>query len=580
MKLCDQRPALAILDAPAALPLLMKTFLSVPDEDTALAVSLGALRDGASGQLYVPRGTALAPFRGWMPAAAGADLMIPHEKGLSLTALLQRVSNAIRTAFDEPVWVRLEVNKVGMHGGSLYIEGVERDPAGDQLAKASAVIWSGRVTAIMRKFQEETGIELAAGIKLLVLARPEFKPKHGLNLVVTDIDASYSIGAMAAKLKRIREKLAADGFADLNRKRVTPEDYFHVAVIAPADAAGRGDFKAEADRLEAAGLCRFSYFDAVFQGERAKESIKEAFVTAFQAHARNPFDALAFIRGGGATSDLQWLNEYVLAAMVCRFPAPVFVGVGHERDKTVLDEYAHQSFGTPSKVIAYIRQTIVSRALKAHESWSLIVATARSRLTVGETRAQAAHMQVTQRALRAVDRGDHKTDEAMRYVMTGAGARLDRADTQAENLHASIGERVASAIDAVELAVDIANESIGANAMRLVDLAGTLAAQEWRAIETSAKQRVSGAVADVDRHLEDVTFFARRVLTDTEEHVEDLMAGILAHSIGPTLKRGFAIVKAAGGAPVSSKAAAEQHDTLTIQFRDGDVPVHRSKDHG
>lgn len=558
----------------------MKTYLSVPEEDTALAVSLGALRDTDTGQLYIPRGQSLTPFHGWLPATggdAGSQLMIPTEKGLSLTAVLQRVSNAVRAAFDEPVWVRLEVNKVGMHGGSLYIEGIERDPAGEPLAKASAVIWSGRVTAVMRKFQAETGIELAAGIKLLVLARPEFKPKYGLNLVVTDIDTSYSIGAMAAKLKRIREKLDVDGYADLNRNLATPADFFHVAVLAPADAAGRGDFKAEADHLEAAGLCRFSYFDAVFQGERAKESIKDAFVAAFQSHARTPFDALAFIRGGGATADLQWLNEYVLAAMVCRFPVPVFVGVGHERDKTILDEYAQQSFGTPSKVIAHIRQAIVAGALKADEHWGHIISTTRFRLALAESRAQSAHTLVTQGALRAVERGAHKAGAALQVVMSSAKARLDRADTQAENLHTTIGERVASAMVAIEREVDTANDSVAVCARQMLDRAGMLASQEWRDIETSAAQLVASAEADIERHLGDVKFFAARALSDAEEHVEDLMAGILAHSIGPTLKRGFAIVKTPGGAPISTKAAAEQHDILTIQFRDGEVPVKRSK---
>ena len=53
--------------------------------------------------------------------------------------------------------------------------------------------------------------------------------------------------------------------------------------------------------------------------------------------------------------DLAYLNDYELAALVAEQPVPVWVGIGHERDKVVLDEVAHTSFDTPSKVIAAIR---------------------------------------------------------------------------------------------------------------------------------------------------------------------------------------------------------------------------------
>jgi len=46
-------------------------------------------------------------------------------------------------------------------------------------------------------------------------------------------------------------------------------------------------------------------------------------------------------------------------------------------------------------------------------------------------------------------------------------------------------------------------------------------------------------------------------------------------SLGPdaTLKRGYAIARDADGRPVGSAADARRQTTLTIQFRDGDVPV-------
>lgn len=62
------------------------------------------------------------------------------------------------------------------------------------------------------------------------------------------------------------------------------------------------------------------------------------------------------IRGGGAVGDLAYLNDYELSALLAELPLPVWIGVGHERDRVLLDEVAHTSFDTPSKVIVAIRE--------------------------------------------------------------------------------------------------------------------------------------------------------------------------------------------------------------------------------
>ncbi len=58
------------------------------------------------------------------------------------------------------------------------------------------------------------------------------------------------------------------------------------------------------------------------------------------------------------SDDLAYLNDYDLAALLCKRSVPVWVGIGHEKDRTILDEIAHRSFDTPSKVIAGIRNHI------------------------------------------------------------------------------------------------------------------------------------------------------------------------------------------------------------------------------
>ena len=59
-------------------------------------------------------------------------------------------------------------------------------------------------------------------------------------------------------------------------------------------------------------------------------------------------------RSGGATSDLQAYEDYELAANVAQFPLPVAIGIGHERDITVLDWVANKRLKTPTAVAEWL----------------------------------------------------------------------------------------------------------------------------------------------------------------------------------------------------------------------------------
>ena len=78
------------------------------------------------------------------------------------------------------------------------------------------------------------------------------------------------------------------------------------------------------------------------------------------------------IRGGGDKAGLYELNTEYLASLICRSPLPVIVGIGHERDNTILDEVACLRCPTPSMVIGHIVGTIVENAQGASASMKAI----------------------------------------------------------------------------------------------------------------------------------------------------------------------------------------------------------------
>jgi exodeoxyribonuclease VII large subunit len=153
-------------------------------------------------------------------------------------------------------------------------------------------------------------------------------------------------------------------------------------VISPDGAAGLGDFKRDADILHQSELCTFDYFSAKFQGANAAVEIRNCLLSLQQNS--HYYDAICIIRGGGSVTDLYWLNDLELARTVCHSTLPLFTGIGHERDNTILDEVANTRFDTPSKVIAHIRDVICANTHAALANYQHILHYAQHQITWAE----------------------------------------------------------------------------------------------------------------------------------------------------------------------------------------------------
>lgn len=686
----------------------MTTFLTIPAEDEARALSLGAKRDPDSGFYFVPTGAELAPFQPWLPVAATSSTQGESGKGISLTALLSRIGNAITQALPQPAWVRVEISSLERNS-HIYLEIVDCDDSGAALSKSRANIWRNQADRIEKKFLEASGNSLAAGMKVLVLVKVRFHKQYGLSLNITDIDPSFTLGDMEARRRSIRKVLEASGKANLNRSLPAPLDFCNVAVISPEDAAGLGDFQVEADRLVSAGLCAFSYFHAIFQGQAAKDSMKNAFIAAHKAHESNPFDALVVIRGGGPASDLHWLNDRMIAEMVCRFHAPVFTGIGHERDETILDEYANRTFGTPSKVIAHIKEAIAVRANKALEDWTSIFQMVHARLSTanshalqrcdeiitgvnklldhGDYRCSTELMEVQNRTSSMTDLAGGKIDAIHSAVLETGRSMLDISGTATAHLFTTIKERSVVAVSVIDVktknafssvtlasrrSIDGIAEHLGAywltildgtavaartlasesekhigdvryqahrmlvtarqnviarfhsvtlasrrsidgiaefldvhwlaildtisvaartaesdsarhfadvkhHASKLVETAHENASERFHSVFFAAERDLEDGAVGSTRNFDDIVHFSKRAISDADNGARDLINGILAHGVEPTLRRGFAIISS-NGKPVATKAAATSHWDLEIMFKDGTLLVTRTEE--
>lgn len=581
----------------------MTLYLDVPFRQKDEAKALGARWDPAARKWYAPTGVELALFDAWLPApappvapamtaasrVAGVEPsgrgQAPTTKGIPLSQLLAGVAQIVTQVYKAGVWTIVEVVEARTHNGHVFLQLTERTPDGRVLAKADAILWASTANRILPEFERATGASLAPGIKLLVSARPVFKPPYGFSLDIDAIDPNYTLGDLEARKREIRARLQQDGVYEANRRLPAPWDYTAVLVVAPQGAAGLGDFQVEARRLERWEICRFVYAYSRFQGEGAAAEIRQALLDALarwrEAGAADP-DAVVIIRGGGAVNDLAWLNDYELAKTLCTLAIPVLTGIGHERDQTLLDEVAHSRFDTPSKVAAGIEQAIQRRVEETKAHYQQIIQQAhravhgargqvdreRATLQAGAARSVAAARQTTAERLNLIQRGVtkavHDTRQATRH-------RLVEIRHQAHQW-LGMGKREVPARFA-EIILDARNA---------VRLARTLAANKLEVIRDHAASDIVRSRESLQQAVETVSVFAHGTLIEARTRTTALFREIAGQGPEKTLGRGFAIVRDEAGVPLTTAAMVKPGTVVELEFRDGRVAarVNKGKQYG
>lgn len=344
-----------------------------------------------------------------------ADVTRPPEQFLELSEVLTYIAQVIARGMPGAVWVRAEIAAL-TDRRHLYLDLVQLGDDGE-IARCRATVWARERFSLEGKFRRATGGTLTAGLKVLLYCTAQFHEQYGFSLNVLDIAPEFTLGDAAVRLDTIRRTLQGEGVYGLNRLHAPPTDYARVAVIAPREAAGLGDFRRETDPLAAAGLITFTFLDATFQGRDAAPSLLQAVAQARDLHGHAPLDALVVIRGGGAVTDLAWLNDLDFARALATFPAPVITGLGHARDDTLPDEVACIRTDTPSKAAALIVRTVAQAAAQAQEDARTIRGHATRALVDADAQTTWTRDRVRAAAQRHTDAARAGVDALMRQAL-------------------------------------------------------------------------------------------------------------------------------------------------------------------
>lgn len=279
----------------------------------------------------------------------------PHTPGgaITLEALNRLVGRLVTVPETQNVWITAELSDVAVRGGHCYLELLQKDPdSGRQIAKARGIIWANLYPSIAGNFLAATGQQFASGIKVMLRVSVTYHAVFGMSLIINAVNPDYTLGDLMRRRREILSRLQAEGVLEANRSLAWPDVPNRLAVISAPGAAGYGDFIHQLFTNRFALRFEVKLFPAVMQGEKAPASIISALERICAECER--WDGVVIIRGGGATSDLAAFEDYSLAASIAQFPLPVIIGIGHERDITVLDYVSNMRVKTPTAAAEWL----------------------------------------------------------------------------------------------------------------------------------------------------------------------------------------------------------------------------------
>lgn len=406
----------------------------------------------------------------------------------------------------------------------------------DADAVLDAVCW--RQTAIRIPLKPEDGMEVVCTGRLTT-----YPGRSKYQLVIDTIELA-GIGALLRILEERRQRLAAEGLFDTERKKKLPFLPEVIGIItSPTGAVIRDILHRLADRFPR----RVLVWPVTVQGEGAAAQVAVAIAGFNRLQVGGPVprpDLVIVARGGGSLEDLMAFNEEIVVRAAAASAIPLISAVGHETDTTLIDHASDRRAPTPTaaaEMAVPVRLDLIAE-----------VGGKTARLSGGLARLFSER----RLHLAGLARGLPDPQDLL-------GAAAQRLDDRSERLRLAIATRLAAGRQRFDLAgaglrpAALAAD-IGRARDRLADVEPRLAAAMTRAL---AAQR------------DGLDNFAGRLATHSERH-ESLLA------------RGYVVVRDASERVVTDAVKVRPNTALELEFYDGKVgviaggsrrPVRRSK---
>lgn len=284
---------------------------------------------------------------------------------MKLSELTQKIKEVLANTFGlNEFWVVAEISshKFYPNQDRHYFEFIEKDETtNDPIAKVRGVSWRFGSESI-HNFERVTGQVFTNGIQVLVKVKLEFHPSHGLQLILQNIDPSFTLGNIekqrrATLLKLLADnpdtiKLVGDEYITRNKELRFNSVIQNLAIIGSPKSEGYTDFIHTIEGNQFGYKFNKDIFQTAVQGLEAEKALVDRLVYIFKSNKK--YDCIVFIRGGGSKADFLVFDQYNISRAVARFPIPIITGIGHTRDVSIVDLMANTQTKTPTKAAEFI----------------------------------------------------------------------------------------------------------------------------------------------------------------------------------------------------------------------------------
>lgn len=264
------------------------------------------------------------------------DELAETAQPLSVSQLTVLIKQSLEAEFTS-VWVSGELSDVSRpQSGHIYLT------LKDEGAQLRGVIW--RTVASRLSFDLQDGQQVVCRGDIDV-----YPPRGGYQLIIRQVEP-LGIGALQLALRKLHQRLAAEGLFDPGRKRRLPRFPRRIAFVTSPTGAAVRDFL-EVLRRRWRGV-QVLIIPAKVQGEGAAQDLVRGIRLANALTA--PPDVLVVGRGGGSLEDLWCFNEEPVVRAIHASRIPVVSAVGHEIDVTLSDLVADVRALTPSEAASLV----------------------------------------------------------------------------------------------------------------------------------------------------------------------------------------------------------------------------------
>jgi exodeoxyribonuclease VII large subunit len=427
----------------------------------------------------------------------------------------------------------------------------------DESSKISGIVWKSAVSRLGMK--PENGVEVIATGRISA-----YGERSSYQLIVERMEYAGA-GALLARIEMLRQRLAAEGLFDADRKRPLPGLPSVIGVISSERGAVIQDILTTLTRRFPRTVL---LWPVPVQGEGAAERIAAA-IAGFERMVPRP-DVLIVARGGGSLEDLMAFNDELVVRAAAASRIPLISAVGHETDTTLIDFASDRRAPTPT---AAAEMAIPARAdlIADLEHKAARLVGALNRLT------QERRLQLS------------RAERGLPDLPSLMGATRQRLDDRAERLELALPnlvERRRAALAAVERRLPdlpamllARRERVQERGLRLILALPNLVVSRRSDVDLTGqkllgglRQTVGGIHNRANRilgRLSDAP--VRGSLREARARLEGTSARLESVSPLAVLQRGYALVTNASGHPLTNAAAVRPGARLMLRFADGEV---------